>query len=105
MKFHFPKLKKSKRTLKKKSLYNPSRDWRVILITSAIFLAIIILIHWFVYIQTKNGKFFNKAAEERETHQAIQREKLEEVTSYFESKKQLFSDIKENPEALSDPSL
>lgn len=91
--------------IKKKPLYNPHRDWKIMI---GIFLATLLLLigtHYLVYKLAENGVLFVKTAEEEKFRAVLRRAQVEETIEVFEARIKQNTLPREQREVLQDPVL
>jgi hypothetical protein len=102
---HFKHVFAQPKQLKKESLY-PERDWKLLLVLSAVLLVLAAFYSVYLYKQVAAGDAF--APQETVTPvvlETIDREALERAVKYYEDKDERFAKLKVTRPAFVDPSI
>lgn len=84
---------------------NPSRDWRIIMVFFAFLTMTLIVFGFYMYWKISKGSLFDVLNSNELPVEIIDRAELKKVADYFETKSQLFEEIKLKKPQVVDPSL
>ncbi|MCI5108806.1 MAG: hypothetical protein MRY49_03090 [Candidatus Pacebacteria bacterium] len=80
-------LKKGGHSFSKKDLYNPKRDWKVIILSFCVLLVLTIVVHTTTYLLAEKGVIFNKDVEKEVFDTTLRRGSLDRTIDEYESRR------------------
>ena len=107
--FNLNKIGKSlsffKKSKVKKNLFNPYRDWNILIYTFFFLLLCLFAFSLYLLFQIKNDKFFQVEKIQKSNEVMVNEKLLTEIIGEFDEKNKKLEELKTNSEKLSDPSL
>lgn len=93
------------RSVHKKGLYRPHRDWRLIIVIFLVGIFSLIGINYALYYGAEQGYIFTQTAEEEEFRAVLRRDALDGVIESYESRTRTNAIPRSERRVLSDPAL
>ncbi len=84
---------------------NPRRDWNIILGCFVLIFILLIIFSYYIYWKIDKGGFFVTSIGNESPIETIDRSELKKIINYYETKSQLFQEIKVKKPEVIDPSL
>ena len=84
---------------------SPSRDWKILLITTIVLMCIITVSSFYFYIKLDNGEIFNVSSSKKDRELKIDEKSLKQAIDDINLREENFKEAKDNKSVPPDPSI